>query len=166
MIWWSGDMVARLECVNMVLGWNYATIVLFSKWLNGEIIIWCNGDMVELSNGESFSCGHITIDYKIVKWWRISIIQWIVWLDSTVAWVISYVLVSLIFEQHANDVYPDKYGEARLCYLWCLLVYLLFCHVTFPFSPMMKRCNVEMVPDDAVMMVRIFWCRGSILVLE
>ena len=50
MKWWY---VRWLECVNMVSRWNGAMFFSFSKWWNGETSIWCNGDMVKLSNGES-----------------------------------------------------------------------------------------------------------------
>ena len=80
-----------------------------------------------------------------------------VWLDLTFAWVISYVLVSLIFDQHANDGHTDKYGAAHMCYLWCLMVYLLFCNATSPFSSMAKWCNGEIITDGTVMVVRLFF---------
>ena len=123
--------------------------------------------MVKLSNGESFFLGgHISIDGKMVKWRRKPIIQLIVWLDLTVAWVISYVSVSLIFGQHTNDGHPDEYGEDHLFYLWCLLVYILLWRATYTFFLMVKWCNGEMVSGGAVMMVRLF-CRGdSIRALE
>ena len=101
----------------------------------------------------------------MVKWQRKPIIQWIVCLYSTVVWFISYVSVSLIFEQHANDGHPDEYGAAHLCYLWCLLVYLIFCHATSPFFLTMKWCNGEMIPDGAVMMVILFGRGDSICAL-
>ena len=70
----------------------------------------------------------------VMKWWRKSRVQWIMWKDLTVPWVIRSVLISLIFTQHANDNHPDDYLAAHLCcYLWCLLVYLLFCLATSPF---------------------------------
>ena len=62
MIWWSGDMVGWLECVNMVSGWN-GTFFSFSKWWNGEIIIWCNGGTVKFSNDESILGTHF-------HWWQ------------------------------------------------------------------------------------------------
>ena len=68
MMWWSGDMVGWLECVNMVWGWSGAMI--FLCFLNGEIVIWCNGDMVKLSNGELFFGGHVIIDGDMVKRWN------------------------------------------------------------------------------------------------
>ena len=93
---------------------------LHIRW-NGEIIICCIGDMEKWYNGE------------MGKWWRKSIVQWIMWWDLTVTWVISSDLVSLILIQHPNDIHPDYYGEAHLCYLWCLLFYLILCLVNFPF---------------------------------
>ena len=70
------------------------------------------------------------------------------------------------FDQNANDGYPDEYGTAQLCYLWYLLVYVIFWHVTSKFSPIAKWCNGEMIPDSAVIMVRLFCHVISILVLE
>ena len=102
----------------------------------------------------------------MAKWWRKSIIQWIVWLDSTVAWVISHVSVYLIFDHHANDGHPDEYREAHLCYLWCLLVYLPFYRSTSTFFLMVKWCNDEMISDGASMMVILFFCGNSICALE
>ena len=130
------------------------------KPVYGVMVIWWNFPMV------NHFLGHISIDGKMAKWWRKSIIKWIIWLDLTIAWVISYVSVSLIFYQHSNDEYPNDYGEAHLCYLWCLLFYLPLCRVTSPFSPMMKWCNGEMIPDGAVMVVRLFRRGDSILALE
>ena len=58
MIWWSGDMVASLEYLNMVLGWIGANFIFrfpndvmvnqyfLYIWWNGEIIIWCSGDTI------------------------------------------------------------------------------------------------------------------------
>ena len=54
------------------------------------------------------------------------------------AQVIRYVLVSLIFDQHANYGHIDEYGADHLCYICCLLVYLLFCCFTSHFSMMVK----------------------------
>ena len=122
--------------------------------------------MVKFSNGESFFGTHISVDDEMLKWWKKSIIQWIVWLDSTVVWVIKYVSVYLIFYQDANDGHPDEYGGDHLFYLWCLLVYILLWRATYTFFLMVKWCNGEMVSGGAVMMVRLF-CRGdSIRALE
>ena len=41
--------------------------MIFLCFLNGEIVIWCNGDMVKLSNGELFFGGHVIIDGDMVK---------------------------------------------------------------------------------------------------
>ena len=62
------------------------------------------------------------------------------------------------FVQHANDVHPDHCGATHLCYIWCLLLYLILCLFTFPFTLMLKWCNGEMIPDGAAMMVRQFRC--------
>ena len=62
------------------------------------------------------------------------------------------------FVQHANDVHPDHCGATHLCYIWCLLLYLILCLFTFPFTLMLKWCNGEMIPDGEVMMVRQFCC--------
>ena len=162
MIWWSGDMVGWLECVIFC----FPNVEMVKYW-NGETSIWYNGDMVN-RNFPMVNCffgGHISIDGEMVKWWRNSIIKWIVSLDLTVAWVISYVSVSLIFYQNDNDVNTDDYGEDNLCYLWCLMVYLLLCNATSQFSMMAKWCNDEIIPDGSVMMVRLFRRRDSILVL-
>ena len=100
----------------------------------------------------------------MVKWWRKSIIQWIVWLYLTVPWVFRFGLVSLLFIHNANDSHPDDYGESRLCYLWCLMFYPLFCLVIFPFFPMLKWCNVDIIPYSADIIVRRFHCRYCFIV--
>ena len=86
-------------------------------------------------------------------------------LDLTLAWVISYISVYLIFYQHANDVHPDKYGASHLCYLWCLLICLIFCCATSLFPLIVKWCNCEMIPDGAVLMVILFHRGNSICTL-
>ena len=64
----------------------------------------------------------------------------------------------MTFIQNANDVYPEDYGSDNLFYLWLLLIYLLLCLVNFLTSPMENWFNGEMIPDDAVMMMRQISC--------
>ena len=151
MKWWYGRMIGMCQYGFRVKWCNY-----FFRFPNGEMlkpvygvmVIWWNCSRVDRFLWDKFP--------SIAKWWRKSTIKWIIWLDLTVAWFISYVSVSLILYQNTNDGHPDKYGVDHLCYLWCLLVYLLFYRSTSPFSTMVKYCDGEMIPDGAVMMVRLF----------
>ena len=43
-----------------------------------------------------------------------------------------------------------------MCYIWLLMVSLLFYLVAFMSSPMDKWCNIEMVPVGGLIMVRQF----------
>ena len=80
-------------------------------------------------------------------------VKLIVYLYLTVDWITISDLVSFPFIQHANDGDPDDYGVANLCYLWFLIIFIIFFPVTFMYYPMDKWCNSEMVTDGGAMMV-------------
>ena len=57
--WWNHDMMnwwysRMLEICQYGFGVKWCNLFSFSNWWNGEISIWCNGDMMKFSNSELF----------------------------------------------------------------------------------------------------------------
>ena len=124
----------------MVIWWNFPKA---NRFFGTHFHLWQNGEMVKKSNN--------TMNFMVR-------------FNCCMGYQLCF---SLLYFWPARQLWPSwrVWGSSHVLYLVSAgLPPILSCHLSV--FPMVKWFNGEIIPDGAVMMVRLFCCGDSICVLE